>query len=115
MLRTQIRGQKKFQGDVNYDILSNRFYADAFQYQSMSIRNEPSDFEQSDMVLKVLYSGQSYQYIRPGQIKSTHFDSNVLEKQFGKIKMQTSQNAMANLMKKKNNPKSPRLNEKQLL
>ena len=80
----------------------------------MSIRNEPSDFEQSDMVLNVLYSGGSYQYVRPGQVKSTQFDSNVLEKQRGKIKMQTNQNAMANMLKKKN-PKSPKANEKILL
>lgn len=36
----------------------------------MDARNEPSDFESSDMVLKALYTGQSYQHIKPGAVKN---------------------------------------------
>ena len=56
-LRTAKRQNKKFEGTINYDILANRFYADAFQYQSMAMRNEDIDFESSDMVSGVLYLG----------------------------------------------------------
>ena len=103
-LRTFKRGKKKFAGSVNYDILSNRFYADAFQYQSMDARNEPGDFESSDMVLKALYTGQSYQHIKPGAVKSKLQNGLAQGLQTAdlknKILIQTNSNVMKNFKKK---------------
>lgn len=61
------RGRKYFQGAINYEILSNLKYCDVFQYQSVDMRNEPEDFETSDMISKMVYLGDHFRYGDPAQ------------------------------------------------
>lgn len=64
-LRSAKRGKKYFQGACNYEILSNLKYCDLFQYQSVDMRNEPEDFETSDMIAKMVYIGDHFRYGDP--------------------------------------------------
>lgn len=48
--------EKQIKGSTaNYEILQNPLYIEMFQYQTIEMRNEPSDFEICDMVDRLLH------------------------------------------------------------
>ena len=44
----------------NYEMLSNIRYSEAFQYQSVDMRNEAEDYTTSDFITKMLYLGDHF-------------------------------------------------------
>jgi len=54
--------KKQISNTVNYEILTNRFYAEGFQYESIDARNEPEDFDSSDIIDRVLHMSQFHKF-----------------------------------------------------
>jgi len=48
-------------GSSNYEMLNNRFYAEKLQFQSLDLRYNDLDYENSDMICRTIYSADHNQ------------------------------------------------------
>jgi hypothetical protein len=91
ILRTDTANKPNvIKGSPNYEILNNRFYAEKLQFQSLDLRYDNLDYENSDMICRTIYTNPHNQTEEVVDMMKTIADKMNTNLMIQKIKKETS-------------------------